>query len=120
MLGVKTVHLTTFGGKRSMLGEYESMLRVHLAPGIPGSIARVTPRDVEGYIAAKTHAGLAPKTVGNHLGLLHSIFAYAERRGWGDRGPVRVRRRSANGGHGGGHSIPRRRRVGGAAARATS
>ena len=75
-------HLATLGRKRSTLGEYESMLRVHLAPSFTGSIARVTPRDVEGYIAAKSRAGLAPKTVRNHLGLLHSIFAYAERRSW--------------------------------------
>jgi integrase len=80
-------HLGALGRKRSTLGEYESMLRVHLAPHFTRAIDRVTPGDVEAYIAAKGRAGLSPKSVRNHLGLLHSIFTYAERRSWARGNP---------------------------------
>jgi integrase len=41
-------------------------------------------------MAAKLQAGLAPKSVRNYLGLLHSLFEYAERRDWAPGNPCRL------------------------------
>jgi integrase len=83
-------HLETLGRKRSTLGEYESMFRVHLEPRFGEKpIDRITPDDIEHYIAAKLRDGRSPKTVRNHLGLLHSIFTFAERRGWARENPCK-------------------------------
>lgn len=75
-------HLAELGRKRSTLMNYESCLRVHLVPFFgKRPLHRITRDDVEAFIAAKARAGLAPKSILNYLGTLHSIFAYAERRG---------------------------------------
>ncbi len=39
-------------------------------------------------MAAKRREGKAPKTIHNYLGLLHSIFAFAQKRGLGEHNPV--------------------------------
>jgi integrase len=75
-------HLAELGRKRSTLAAYESCLRVHLVPFFrQGPLHRITRDQVEAFVALKMHEGLAPKSVLNYLGVLHSIFAYAERRG---------------------------------------
>ena len=82
-------HLTSLGRKRSTLGEYESYLRVHLAPFFGDrTLESVRPADVEAFIASMRREGKAAKSILNYLGLLHSIFAYAERRGLARSNPV--------------------------------
>jgi integrase len=83
-------HLTAMGRKRSTLMDYESALRVHVAPFFAGRmVADVTCADIERFMAAKAAAGLSPKSVRNFLGIVHSIFSYAERRGWCKDNPCR-------------------------------
>jgi integrase len=85
-----TLGWRSLGRKRSTVGEYESMMRVHLTPYFgTRAIGRIDTADVEGYIARKAREGKAPKTVRNHLGLLHSIFTYSERRGWSRGNPCK-------------------------------
>jgi integrase len=82
-------HLDSLGRKRSTLGEYESYLRVHLAPFFRGKpLARIEREDVESFMAAKRREGKAPKSIHNYIGLLHSIFAFAQRRGLAETNPV--------------------------------
>ena len=82
-------HLTSLGRKRSTLGDYESYLRIHLVPFFgERALARIEPAEVEAFIAAKRRDGKATKSILNYLGLLHSIFAYGERRGLVRRNPV--------------------------------
>jgi integrase len=52
--------------------------------------ARIEPAEVEAFIAAKMREGKATKSILNYLGLLHSIFAYGERRGLVRRNPVKL------------------------------
>ena len=82
-------HLGALGRKRSTLGEYESYLRVHLAPFFgEAPLGKIGREEVERFIAEKRREGKAPKSVANYLGLLHSIFAFAEKRGLAARNPV--------------------------------
>jgi hypothetical protein len=84
-------HLTALGRKRSTLMDYESTLRVHLAPYFgPVAIDRIGPEHVEGFMAAKASEGKAPKSVLNYVGLLHSIFEHAQRRGWTTTNPCKL------------------------------
>ncbi|MGZ4235303.1 MAG: tyrosine-type recombinase/integrase, partial [Solirubrobacteraceae bacterium] len=46
------------------------------------ALAKVTREHVEQFVADCLRDGLSPKTVSNCLGLLHSIFEFAIRRGW--------------------------------------
>jgi integrase len=83
------VHLEMLGRKRSTLMDYESTLRVHLAPFFAGrSLDRIDVHLVEAFIQAELRAGRAPKSVLNYTGLLHAIFAFAIRRGWSAENPV--------------------------------
>jgi integrase len=83
--------LGTRGRRRPTLGDYESYLRVHLVPFFDGTPLRKIGRaEVEAFMAAKLQAGLAPKSVRNYLGLLHSLFEYAERRDWAHGNPCRL------------------------------
>jgi integrase len=83
-------HLRAMGRKRSTLMDYESTLRVHLAPFFGATpLHRIEPRDVERFIAAKAREGRATKSVLNYLGLLHSIFAHGQRRGWCTQNPCK-------------------------------
>ena len=57
-------HLCAMGRKRSTLMDYESTLRVHLAPFFgTTALHRIEPRDVERFIAAKAREGRATKSV---------------------------------------------------------
>src|SRR5829696_7895714 len=72
-------HLAGVGRKRSTLMDYESHLRVHLAPFFGAKpLHRIEPRDVEAFVAAKRRAGRAPKSILNYLGLLHAIFEFGQ------------------------------------------
>jgi len=83
-------HLESLGRKRSTLGEYRSYLRIHLGPFFGNAaLDKVTPGRVEAFIAAKRREGSATKSILNYLGLLHSIFDFAERRGLARRNPVK-------------------------------
>jgi integrase len=87
-------HLETLGRKRSTLQNYEYYLRVHLSPFFAGrSLERVDVHLVEAFIQTTLRAGLAPKSVMNFLGLLHSIFAFAMRKGWCPANPVALAER---------------------------
>jgi len=83
-------HLATLGRKPSTLGDYDSYLRVHIEPFFgdrrAGQIGR---REIEAFVAAKRTEGRATKSILNYLGFLHSIFAFAERRGLVGTNPVR-------------------------------
>jgi integrase len=84
-------HLAGVGRKRSTLMDYESHLRVHLAPFFGAKpLHRIEPRDVEAFIAAKRRDGRAPKSILNYLGLLHSIFEFGQRRGWTATNPCKL------------------------------
>jgi integrase len=86
--GALLAHLAAMGRKPSTLGEYESMFRVHLLPTLgsrPIDALRV--EDLERYITGRLALGKAPKSIRNQLGLLHSICAYAQRRGWATDNP---------------------------------
>lgn len=84
-------HLTGLGRKRSTLMDYESHLRVHLAPFFAGKpLHRIEPRDVEAFIAHERRRGRAATSILNYLGLLHSIFAFGQRRGWTAANPCKL------------------------------
>lgn len=83
-------HLTAMGRKRSTLMDYESTLRVHLAPFFASKpLHGIETRDVREFIALKAREGRAPKSVRNYLGLLHSIFAFAQARDWTTNNPCK-------------------------------
>jgi integrase len=90
--GIRLIdHLASLGRKRSTLGEYESFLRVHLGPFFGDRpLERIGPPEIEAFIAAKRREGKAAKSVLNYLGLLHSIFVFAEKRGLATGNPVRL------------------------------
>ncbi|MEX2194600.1 MAG: site-specific integrase [Thermoleophilaceae bacterium] len=74
-------HLEAIGRRRSTLMDYESAVRVHLVPFFGARpIARITPDDVERFMALKRREGRSPKSIRNWLGVLHSLLTYAERR----------------------------------------
>jgi integrase len=78
------------GRKKSHRLTVESDLRNHIAPFFSGrELARIGPRDIERYIATKLGT-LAPKTVRNHLGTMHSVFELGMRMGWCERNPVKL------------------------------
>lgn len=84
-------HLTGVGRKRSTLMDYESHLRVHLAPFFGAKpLHRIEPRDVEAFVAAKRRESRAAKSILNYLGLLHSIFEFGRRRGWTATNPCKL------------------------------
>jgi integrase len=84
-------HLAALGRRRSTLMDYESYLRVHLAPWfdrIP--LEKLDRQHVEAFIADELAQGRSPKSVRNYVGLLHSIFDHAERQGWRTRNPCKL------------------------------
>jgi integrase len=84
-------HLGELGRKRSTLASYESCLRVHLVPFFgTRPLHRITREEVEAFIAQKASEGLAPKSILNYLGILHSILAFAERRGLVTANPCKL------------------------------
>jgi integrase len=77
------------GRKRSTVQDYRIMLRRHLTPHLEARpIERLRPAEFESYVLAKTQAGLAPKTITNHLNFAHGVFAFAIKRGWATQNPV--------------------------------
>lgn len=77
------------GRKRTTIGDYRSILRRHLGPFFATQrIDAVRGADVARYVAFKRRAGLAPKTISNHLLLLHAMFEFALRRELVTRNPV--------------------------------
>ncbi|MGH3991777.1 MAG: tyrosine-type recombinase/integrase, partial [Pseudonocardiaceae bacterium] len=75
--------------KPTTIQDYRIMLRRHLGPFFADRpLERISGDDVVAYIAAKSEAGLSPKTIGNQLNFLHSIFGHAIKRGWTRTNPV--------------------------------
>ncbi|HEY5194671.1 MAG TPA: site-specific integrase [Solirubrobacteraceae bacterium] len=78
------------GRKKSHRLTVASDLRKHIVPFFEGKdLARVTPEDIERYIAVKTRT-LAVKTVRNHLNTMHSVFEIGMRRRWCQTNPVKL------------------------------
>lgn len=82
------------GRKPSHIESTASVLRVHLVPAFGSRpLDSITRHDVERFAARQREAGLAPKTIRNHLGALHSVFAIAIDREWLTINPVRLARK---------------------------
>jgi integrase len=78
------------GRKKSHRLTVASDLRKHIVPFFEGKdLSRVTPEDIERYIAVKTRT-LAVKTVRNHLNTMHSVFEIGMRRRWCQTNPVKL------------------------------
>jgi integrase len=78
------------GRKAATLEGYESMLRVHLVPFFGDvTLDRISPREIEQFIAVKLADGLSPKSIRNVLIFLGGIYAYAELHGLVTTNPVR-------------------------------
>lgn len=74
----------------STVMDYESYIRVQLAPffgDLP--VAKIRERDVEDFMAQKLDEGKSPKSVTNWLGLLHSLFEFAQRQGFATDNPCK-------------------------------
>jgi integrase len=66
--------------KASTVSDYGSILHAHLVPQLGHlPLAALEPAHVDGYIAAQAAAGLAPKTIRNHLALLRVMLKVARR-----------------------------------------
>lgn len=84
-------HLETMGRKLSTLENYESYLRVHLAPFFGRRpLDRITREQVQRFVTEKLESGRSPKSVMNYVGFLHSIFAFAERRELATSNPCKL------------------------------
>lgn len=84
-------HLQSLGRKRSTIEEYRSYLNIHLAPFFGATpLDKVTPTRIEAFMAAKREEGKATKSILNYLGLLHSIFDFAQKRNLARDNPVRL------------------------------
>ena len=69
--------------KRTTIQDYRIILRRHLSPYFGATdVAKLTPRDVDAYIAAKRRSGLSVKTITNHLNFAHGVLSFALKRGW--------------------------------------
>ena len=78
------------GRKKSHRMTVASDLRNHIAPFFGDlTLDRITPEDIERYVAAKRRA-LAIKTTRNHIGTMHSVFEVGLRKGWCQRNPVKL------------------------------
>ena len=77
------------GRKTSTIQDYRIIINRHLAPHFQTTpIDRIKPADVEAYLLAKSRAGLAVKTITNHLNFAHGVFRFALKRGWASSNPV--------------------------------
>ncbi len=75
--------------KASTVQDYRIMVARHLAPHFrKAAIDRITADDIAAYIASKSRAGLATKTITNHLNFAHGVFQFALKRGWITSNPV--------------------------------
>jgi integrase len=84
-------HLTALGRKPTTLNAYRAALGSHLSP-VLGSITleKVTPADIERFVAQDRRDGASAKTTLNALGFLHSIFQHGMRRGWCATNPTKM------------------------------
>ena len=70
-----TSRLQTLGRKRSTIESVESHVRIHIATWFGDvGVDAIDDRRVEAFVAALDRKGLAPKTVRNVMGTLHSVF----------------------------------------------
>jgi integrase len=77
------------GRKASTVKDYRIIAVKHLGPHFhTKTLEKINPDDVVAYIASKRRAGLAVKTITNHLNFAHGVFRYAVRRGWTTVNPV--------------------------------
>jgi integrase len=84
-------HLTALGRKPTTLNAYRAALKTHLSPVIGAiTLENVTPTDIERFMAHDRQAGASAKTTLNALGFLHSVFEFAQRRGWCSRNPCKL------------------------------
>jgi len=85
--------------KPSTIQDYRIMHNKHLVPHFASKpIDRISPRDVAGYITAKSTSkdkgrgrnsgGLSHKTIVNHLNFAHGVFAFAVKHEWCTSNPV--------------------------------
>jgi integrase len=75
--GQLVASLEAQGRKASTLAAYETALRAHLIPFFGDRpLGRIETTDVERFIASR-RGRLAPKSIRNYLGALHSIFEFA-------------------------------------------
>jgi integrase len=82
-------HKRSLGLKKSTLMDYESTLRIHLAPFFGDArLEEIDLSMVEAFVYKKQHEGKAPKSILNYLGLLHAIFTHGMKRGWCSHNPV--------------------------------
>jgi integrase len=66
--------------KRSTRLDYENTLDRHALPYFGQlALAEIGPEHLDGYVAAKSAAGLSPKTISNHLSVLSLVFQTARR-----------------------------------------
>jgi integrase len=79
------------GRKKSHTETFDSHLRLHIAPFFKDTpIEKTDSTDVERFMARLQKKGLAPKTIKNILGSLHSIYDYALKKGWVAENPCRL------------------------------
>ena len=77
--------------KRSTIQDYRQRLRVHLEPAFgPMPIDQIGREDVERFQTNKLRGGQSPKTVRNHMALLHAVFKYAEKQGLIGSNPAKL------------------------------
>lgn len=75
--------------KATTLQDYEIILRKHLIPFFAGrTLDRVDTQLCSDYLVSKLNEGLSPKTVANHMTLLHGVFRFAMKKGWSHANPV--------------------------------
>ena len=71
------------------MADYRYMLDGHFEPFFgEAPLRRVEADDIARYLVAKKRAGLATKTITNHLVFMHGLFGFAVKRGWAAANPV--------------------------------
>jgi integrase len=71
------------GRKTSTVESIDSILRIHIKPYFGTAlIAKVNREQLRSFVSELSAKKLSPKTVGNVLGVLHSIFEYALDEEW--------------------------------------
>jgi integrase len=79
------------GKRENTLQDYESYLRVHLAPHFGSKpITKIEADDIEELVDELLERGYAPKSIRNYLGLLHGIFEFARRKRWATSNPCEL------------------------------
>jgi integrase/recombinase XerD len=61
-------------------------------PCLLQDLTRTTPEDVDAWLQAAHHKGLAPSTINNIVGALHRFFAFLCEQGWLSQSPIDWRR----------------------------